>query len=180
MGYSMFTATGRAVDPLALQPGDVSIEDIAIALSQTCRYGGHCQKYYSVAEHSVHLARYRSMPEVLRPVALMHDAGEAYCGDLIRPIKQQFPEFEEQIERGIVDVIFERFGLDTNLLPEIKQYDLGISIDEMTTFMARGADPHLVKVAKPLGIHIPCWEPWRAKVQFLQEFTKLFPSERII
>ena len=58
------TYTGRKFWPLAPSPDDIDIFDIAQALSMTCRYKGHTNEFYSVAEHSVLLAE--KLPPHLR------------------------------------------------------------------------------------------------------------------
>src|SRR5438128_12538670 len=83
-GDWMQTYTGRAFYPLDPRLDDICIEDIAHALSMLCRYGGQCQEFYSVAEHSV-LMSYAVNPQHAL-WALLHDATESYMGDLIRPL----------------------------------------------------------------------------------------------
>ncbi|MBK8200707.1 MAG: phosphohydrolase [Acidobacteria bacterium] len=118
------TRSGIKFYPARPRPEDVSIADIASALAKTARFNGHTFEFYSVAQHSgivadtVKDARYKRE-------ALLHDAAEAYTGDLIRPIKVQpglagFREIEERIER----VIAERFGLIYPWPGEIKEADL--------------------------------------------------------
>ena len=70
-------------------PAAVNILDIAQALSMTCRYGGHCRDFYSVAEHSllVHLIGVTGNPKN-NLALLLHDAAEAYVGDLVTPLKR--------------------------------------------------------------------------------------------
>lgn len=82
--YWIQTYTGRAFDLNDPQPQQVSIEDIAHALSLICRFTGHCGKFYSVAEHSVLVSRYCQWPTE----GLMHDAAEAYVGDVSNPLKR--------------------------------------------------------------------------------------------
>lgn len=100
------TYSGRAFYPLAPYPQDVCIEDIAHALSQLCRFGGHCRRFYSVAEHSVLLSRV-VVPE-FQLWALLHDASEAYLVDVPRPIKKQLPAYVEA-ERRVMAAICARF-----------------------------------------------------------------------
>lgn len=85
-GGFMTTASGGAIYPLSPDPKDVSVYDIAYALGNVCRFGGHCRSFYSVAQHSVLVAA--NVPRDLRYAALLHDAAEAYIGDLVRPAKQ--------------------------------------------------------------------------------------------
>lgn len=85
-GEFMTTASGGAIYPLSPDPKDVSVYDIAYALGNVCRFGGHCRSFYSVAQHSVLVAA--NVARELRYAALLHDAAEAYIGDLVRPAKQ--------------------------------------------------------------------------------------------
>ena len=106
-GDWMQTFTGRKFWILDPRPEDIDIVDIARALSKQCRYAGHCLRFYSVAEHSVHLARAAS-PDVAFE-ALMDDSPEAYLVDLIRPSKPAFPQYAA-IENRIKAAIAARFG----------------------------------------------------------------------
>lgn len=100
--------SGIAFWPMDPRADEVRLEDIAHSLSLLCRFGGHCSRFYSVAEHSVHVARLCS-PEVAL-WGLLHDASEAYVVDLPRPIKRQLPEYAE-IEGLVQFAIAEHFGL---------------------------------------------------------------------
>ena len=86
----MNTWTGRQFDPLHMQPSDVSLEDIAHALSLLCRGGGHLDRFYSVGQHCINCAgeaRARGWSDRLVLACLLHDASEAYISDIIRPVK---------------------------------------------------------------------------------------------
>lgn len=85
------TFTGRRVDPLALTAADVSIFDIAHALAYSSRYNGHAREFYSIAQHSVlvsELLELRGLPYEVQAWGLMHDAAEAYLGDVVTPLKR--------------------------------------------------------------------------------------------
>jgi hypothetical protein len=82
------TYSGHLVDPFNLQPDDVSIVDIAHALSQLCRFTGHTRRFYSVADHCLLVASLLPTP-VLRLAGLVHDASEAYFGDMAGPLKRR-------------------------------------------------------------------------------------------
>lgn len=94
----MHTYTGRRFDLAAPKPEDVSKSDIAHALAYSSRFNGHTPQFYSIAEHSIHvsgvagrLARekgYCGLAErLVRLYGLLHDAHEAYTGDIIRPMQ---------------------------------------------------------------------------------------------
>jgi hypothetical protein len=88
--HEVETFTGRYVDTKHPVPGTICIEDIAHALAATCRYGGHCQNFYSVAEHAVFCsirAERKGWSNAVQLAALHHDDAEAYLGDIPRPMK---------------------------------------------------------------------------------------------
>lgn len=134
------TYTGRKFHFMSPSPDEICLDDITIALANTTRYGGHC-RFYSVAEHSVLLAtyimnKYKSAEMAL--FALMHDASEAYLGDIQRPLKQHLSEYKA-IEVNVSNVILAKYG--------IKQYDKVLD-----------ADIHIVAdEAKVLWKELPVW-----------------------
>ena len=110
---TMNTYTGNKIDPMSMTASDISIQDIAHALSLTCRGGGHVSYFFSVAQHSINCmneAKARGWSERLQLACLLHDASEAYISDIIRPVKAHLSNYLE-IESSIMNVILERFGL---------------------------------------------------------------------
>jgi len=105
------TATGKHYHFLSPKPEDIDIEDIAVALANKCRFGGH-SRFFSVAEHSVCVA-YR-LPKELRLAGLLHDAAEAYLGDIPSPIKHVLPDYQH-LERLNEYAIEEKFGIELNV-----------------------------------------------------------------
>lgn len=102
---------------------EITIEDIAAGLSRECRYAGQLPDYveiYSVAQHSV-LCSQIVAPE-FQLHALLHDAAEAYMGDLTSPLKRLCPDFKA-IEKRVEAEIWSRFGLLPDLPPEVKRAD---------------------------------------------------------
>lgn len=104
------TWSGIMFYPFDPNPEDIKIEDIAHSLARQCRYAGHCDHFYSVAQHSVMVAE--NVPPEHMFWGLMHDAAEAYCQDMIRPIKKfktmkPYRDMEHQIEKVVAEV----FGL---------------------------------------------------------------------
>ena len=91
------TWSGMMLDPTDPDPSQIRIDDIAHALSNICRYGGHIPEFYSVAEHSIYvMLRVWSMGITDHRVllmALLHDAEEAYLGDMPSPIKHRFLDY---------------------------------------------------------------------------------------
>jgi 5'-deoxynucleotidase YfbR-like HD superfamily hydrolase len=105
------TFTGRQFFPLQPRVNDIDIRDIAHALSNLCRYGGHSECFYSVAQHSL-LVSQVLQPYGLAFYGLLHDASEAYLIDVPRPIKHSIGmEAYRSAERRLQSMIYERFGL---------------------------------------------------------------------
>lgn len=113
MKNTMTTFTGRHFDPMQIRAEDICMEDIAHALSLTCRGGGHLKYFYSVAQHSLNCAaeaKARGWSERLQLACLLHDASEAYLSDIIRPVKANLTGYLE-IESRIMEKILEKFNL---------------------------------------------------------------------
>ena len=114
------TYTGKHVDVFNPDPETILIEDIAHALANLPRWGGHLQKKYSVAQHCIYCAYLA--PEKHKLEALLHDAAEAYLLDMPSPIKRQLPNYK-QLEDNLLRVIADRFGIQYPFDPIIKQID---------------------------------------------------------
>lgn len=102
----------------------IKILDIAHALSNLCRFIGQCDRFYSVAQHSIHTSlMVQTDDPKIELMALLHDASEAYIGDVSSPLKQLLPEYQE-IEKNIQSAIMSKFGLPSELPEQIKEVDL--------------------------------------------------------
>lgn len=161
------TYIGGQFWPLDPRADDVNLIDIAHALSNTCRYGGHSARFYSVAEHSVYVSRIVPSLE-----ALLHDAAEAYSpfGDVPRPIKHAVP-WVVPIEDRIEQAIAEHFGLPWPWSRDVKVADCMLLADEKAALMKPGHDWGLPYPAT--GVKIECWSPRRAEYEFLKRFREL-------
>jgi 5'-deoxynucleotidase YfbR-like HD superfamily hydrolase len=104
------TFKGLKFHPFDPKPEQIDIIDIAHALSMLCRWNGHIGRFYSVAEHSIHVASL--VPDKAKLWALMHDAAEAYVGDLPKPIKDFIPDFEHA-ELNIQRVIQDKYQIES-------------------------------------------------------------------
>lgn len=124
----ILTHTGKRFDPLAPRAADIDHRDIAHALANLCRFNGHCTSFYSVADHSVGVA------ELVDPEwqmdGLLHDATEAYIGDITRPLKRGIDDLTGGvltiIEREIHHCVAERFGISPTMPDQVKHADLDI------------------------------------------------------
>jgi hypothetical protein len=168
-GDWMQTYTGRAFYPTAPLAEDIDPLDIAHALSLLCRYGGHVNRFYSVAEHCV------LMSHAVAPVnalwALLHDATEAYLVDIPRPLKSSLPEYR-RIEDRLAVVIAEVFGLPPICPGEVKLADARILLDERAALMASPPQPWAVDRLLPLGVEIHGWSPVEAEERFLARLAE--------
>lgn len=155
------TAGGRYVALLDPDPQTITIQDIATALSQVCRFAGHLPTFYSVAEHSLHVAaqlrRTYGNPQ-LALWGLLHDATEAYLGDMVRPLKQQMPAYR-QAEDRMARAIELRFELPAGALDDarVKVVDNHILGWEMAMIrdctFRRPSDPEFVAIAFAQTFH---------------------------
>lgn len=106
--HAIETLSGSMFDFDTPRAEDVTVQDIAIALGNTCRFGGHVTQYYSVAEHAVmvyRLVRDAGCRPELCLAALHHDSHEAYLGDVPTPLKRKLkallPDVWEDLEASI-------------------------------------------------------------------------------
>lgn len=170
-GDFMQTATGRKFWPMDPHADEVFIEDIAHSLSLQCRYAGHCLRFYSVAEHSVLIARHlaaRHAPEVAL-WGLLHDASEAYCVDIPRPLKPYLTNYKE-IEESNWKAIAARYRLSSEIPAEVHDADNRIIADELANLVPMAWH---ARYANPLGVTLRYWSPEKAEVEFLATFDAL-------
>jgi hypothetical protein len=192
-GDWMQTFTGKMFYPIDPRPEDIDIEDIAHALAHLCRFAGHCINFYSVAEHSVRVARevearlYGYDPKVsygadvytkatVALQALLHDATEAYLIDVPRPLKrapgmEAYRTYEKNLER----MIMTRFGLPPELLPIVHDVDGALLLTEGRDLLGPHPAPWGFAQGRtdiePLPNRIPHpLAPKEAKRQFLALF----------
>lgn len=163
---------GRPFWPLDPRPEEVYLEDIAHALGMVCRYGGHCDRFYSVAEHSFWVSSH--LPDELKLWGLMHDASEAYLGDMVRPLKRCMPEYRTA-ELRVEQIIAERFGLSWPMPEEVKQVDTAMLLLERDQLMA---PPPMAWYEDPDALRLEpfdllCWDPFSACRAFLQQHAEL-------
>lgn len=119
------TFTGRYIDPVEPDSSRINIVDIAHALALSCRYGGHCPRFYSVAEHSIlvhNLMEKAGFPKPALFAGLMHDAEEAYLMDMPTPIKRQFQTYVDS-SINLRKVIWSVYGIDWTLYKDVEKYD---------------------------------------------------------
>ena len=148
-----------------------TIKDIAHALSHLCRFTGHVRDFYSVAQHCVLVSH--EVPTEFALHALMHDAAEAFTGDVSSPLKALLPDFQA-IEASVEREVFTRFGLPIELPGVIKRADRVLLLTEQRDLMCAGAKlEDAPRGLLPLENRITTWFPSEAKRHFLRRFRDL-------
>lgn len=169
-GY-IVTYTGKRFYPFDPRIEDIDINDIMHALSNLCRFGGHCTHFYSVAQHCVLVSLLCSPENALW--ALLHDSTEAYMIDLPTPLKQHesFKYYRES-EKRLMSIICDVFGLDHEEPPEVKQVDKKLMATEardLTFTEGRG----WIKDIEPYEFHIKPWTQEQSRVRFMSRLHEL-------
>jgi hypothetical protein len=161
------TNQGVAFYPLDPRPEEILIIDIAKSLSMQCRYAGHCEEFYSVAEHCCLM--HDAIEDEFKAQALMHDSSEAYLVDLPRPIKAMLPDYKA-IEANLEKAIFAKFKIPYPFHPRVKEFDNRILMDEKEQNVTIGPDWGWSE--EPLGVILRFWEPDEAMYQFMLRYHK--------
>ena len=176
-GPYLQTVSGRWVNPFDPDPEQLDAGDIARALANQCRFGGHCRVFYSVAQHSVivsELVEGRGGDTEDAFAALMHDATEAYLGDMPHPLKHRsqlgrsFREAEGHLEHAIR----ERFGIRADVL-EIKRVDRALLAAERRAFSAETWHWPELEGVEPLDIELTALSPDDAERAFAGRYAEL-------
>ena len=146
----------------------ICIEDIAHALSHLCRYGGHCDHFYSVAQHSIAVSYLVEPQNAL--CGLMHDATEAYLVDMPRPIKYKINQYRE-IEDKLHLVIAEKYQLPKVIPDDVHMIDsLMIKEFEWDYFMEKRPQEKYTNFYKRFFENK---NPKEVREEFLKRFTEL-------
>ena len=164
------TYTGIQFWPLDPRPEEIEIRDIAHALSLLCRFNGHCRRFYSVAEHSVHVSRIVAPEKGLW--GLLHDAAEAYLSDIPQPVKQHLDHFHHAEEKMLVAVA-ERFGLPADIPAEVDRADKIMLSTEKLALMGQEPAPWYGLPAPLDPSKVVCHGPEEAERVFLARFEEL-------
>ncbi len=185
------TYTGKRIDPTNPKIEEIDIIDIAHALSNLCRYTGHCSQFYSVAEHSVigtlQFPDYiKSRPFVCQNTSdeyirkmqkqfLLHDASEAYFNDIARPVKPNLPGYKK-LEKNLEQIIFRKFNLDYLFYFYVKEMDNIMLYNESQYLFSDTKDWDFTEQDKYLirKENFNFYLPKDANILYLETFLKLF------
>ena len=165
---TMQTYTGKLVDLSNFGPDDVRLPDISHALSLLNRFTGHSKAPYSVAQHSVLVSRLTHEDNALW--GLLHDASEAYLGDVATPLKNMLPgyrDLEERVQRTIARV----FHLPWPMPADVKTADLRALMGEKRDLVP-GSHDWGIDVEPACGpVNACCWT--QAKKLFEDRYKEL-------
>jgi uncharacterized protein len=181
-GPYLQTVSGRWVNPFDPDPSQLDAGDIARALANQCRFGGHSRAFYSVAQHSVivsQLVEQRGGDVEDSFAALMHDATEAYLGDMPHPLKHRSPlgaafkQAEDHLERAIRA----RFRIKPHV-HAIKRADRALLGTERRAFSAEDWHWPELEGVEPLDVVLEAWSPDEAARAFAQRYAELDAGRR--
>lgn len=165
----VFNTRRGKVDLYNPHPDQIHIEDIAAALAKICRFGGHVKRFYSVAQHCCLVANLVPAPLMLE--ALLHDATEAYCGDVIKPLKVLLGKVYEEIEARFKAPIVDKFSLynTDDVKAILKRADMQAVELECEAFQRGNRRPlqQIIRRHRLLDDFGWCWSPDEAEARFL-------------
>lgn len=185
----ILTRSGRKFDLVSPTADMVDPTDIAHSLSMQCRFNGHTRQFYSVAQHcalTATILEQEGRPLEEQLAALLHDATEAYVGDLVRPLKEGMREFYEcqnleslydAVERRVWIAICQRFDLDLVLPDSVKHADLVALATEKRDLMPAHPEPWPCLVGiEPLAQFIDPWQPSQAAIHYHGRLLELLAT----
>jgi 5'-deoxynucleotidase YfbR-like HD superfamily hydrolase len=165
---TMQTFSGKLIDLAKFTHLDVRLADISHALSMINRFTGHSTSPYSVAQHSVHVSRL--LPDDLALWGLLHDASEAYLGDVATPLKSLLPCYQE-IEERVQRAVARAFGMRWPIPEPVKLADRAALAAEKAALFSVQHDWGLGE-CMPARIGVPL--PWyEAKSEFESRFKEI-------
>lgn len=152
--HSIRTYSDNVFDLQLMESESICIIDIAQGLCNTARFAGQLNGFLSVAQHSCLVAS--EVPDHLKLAALLHDASEAYLGDMPSPFKKLLPDFKAY-ENRLMKVIAEKYEFEYPLDAEIKKADEKLLAVEWNECVVKNNTAFY-------------WTQEQAKQQFLKRF----------
>jgi len=171
--------SGKYISLTDPNAGDFDIHDIAHALSNTGRFGGHADKFYSVAQHCV-LGSYKAQYEYTAFEFMLHDASEAYLMDVPSPLKHELPAYE-MLELMWEKELSRHYGVSYPFRPEIHRLDLEALATEKRDLLSNNHEDWSILDGInewPERIHV--WHPLYAKYRYLKRMKELDVIGRVI
>lgn len=153
--------SGKRINIADITADDIQLVDIAHHLTKICRYGGalDLNQHYSVAQHSLVLSWYAEQNgynlDVQRAL-LMHDATEAYLGDIVSGLKKLLPDYKD-IENKVYSLIMNKYNIHISdaITGIIKELDTRIVLDEALYFIPHYYDHFKAQIPlDPLGVQL--------------------------
>lgn len=173
----ILTYTGKLIDPFNMCEDDICIEDIAHSLSNQCRFLGHTNHFYSIAEHCIRVSEH--VPDELRLQGLLHDSTETYMCDIPGPWKSfvtvhkcSYNYWEEELLKLIFEALDISFTtIFTELDPIVRRADSRVLSTEARDLMPKHSVWEFYP--EPYPEKIMGWFPEKAEQEFLKRYKEL-------
>ncbi len=159
----VITYTGKKFSFDHITQDSIDIRDIAHALSHLCRFTGHTNMFYSVAQHSLLVSEKMPGGPADKLVGLLHDAAEAYINDLASPLKKWMEEGSccgsvyHHLQDSITAIVYNKYGV-TDIPSDVRLYDQAACVFEMEGFLGLSQE-ELVGYSFPVHLR-ELWRPW--------------------
>ena len=180
IGPTIILGSGNYFDYLDPDGSQITLEDVAYGIGYEGRFAGQCfsrilrrRAFYSSGQHSV-LMSY-AVDRGLEMQALMHEAGEAVCGDVTGPLKSLSPDYKA-IEKNCERAILSKFDLSITHKVEIKTADIRMFVTErrdLTAWKGEGWSVDLGDGVEPYDFRIVPWTPDESALAFLDRYREL-------
>lgn len=174
------TFSGKQYHFLDPRMEDIDIEDIAISLANKCRFSGHTN-FFSVAEHSISVAH--RLPPNLRLSGLLHDASEAYLGDIPSPLKAVLPDYRK-LEKINEAAINQKFGITDSDWDLVKQADIKALYTEAHFLLPSGGKNWSLFEGKDMRVEYEyrpmCLPPAQAYAMFMNAYSKYTDGDKLV
>lgn len=179
IGPTILLGSGTYFDFNNPEAAELTIEDVAYSLSFQSRFTGHCvsrrtgkRVYYPISQHCVIMAGHADPGHKL--AALLHEVGEATCGDMNAPLKSQCPDYK-RIEKRCESAGLSHFGIFVRDPAYIKHLDLRMLATEQRDLMpTRGEKWGMLSGIQPFEPEIFPWQdPHGAAEAFLETYYAL-------
>lgn len=150
--------SGLLIDPIDPRPEDFTLEDICMGLSNLCRFGGHCNKFYSVLHHTIncyHESVARGYNWDQQRLVWIHDFSEGLgCVDVPRPLKEHLTSYYD-IEDKFQECVYDKFGIVRNKenLTKLNEIDFDMAVYEGRILLPSAASDG--RWSKPT-VSVPC------------------------